>query len=204
MPSPPEIPHPAAMQLLASLTSPYARRLRILIAELGLDIPVVPTAPMDNPAALLTANPLGKVPALVLGEGTAIVDSPVIAAWLLARSPTQTLMPTTGTAHWHARTTEALTDGILDAAIILRFNTGQGVTSGVWTDRQYAAIDRTLAALPARIGASPYEDICIVIACEYLDLRFAAIDWRTTQPALAALQSRLTDTPALIATRPPQ
>ncbi len=191
------------MKLLASLTSPYGRKLRILAAELGLDLPLVETTPLDDPAVLLAANPLGKVPALVLDDGSVIVDSPVIAAWLLAQVPGQALLPIAGPAHWQALTTEALADGILDAAIVLRFNAVQGVTSGLWLDRQYRAIDRALAVLAGRIGDSGFGDICIAVACEYLDLRFPQIDWRGANPALADLQAHLGETPAFIATRPP-
>ncbi|WP_310496160.1 glutathione S-transferase N-terminal domain-containing protein [Sandarakinorhabdus sp.] len=191
------------MKLFASLTSPYARKLRILAHELKIGLPLEETSPLDDAAALLAANPLGKVPALVLDDGQVIVDSPVIAAFLLANVPEQKLIAATGAAHWQALTTEALADGILDAAIVLRFNAVQGVTTGLWLERQYRAIDRALAVLAMRIGHSGFGDICIVVACEYLDLRFAHIDWRGAQPALAELQARLGDTPAFAATRPP-
>lgn len=191
------------MKLLVSLTSPYGRKLRILAAELGLALPVVETSPMDDPAALLAANPLGKVPALILDDSAGIVDSPVIAAYLLGQAPGHTLMPESGLPHWQARTTEALADGILDAAIVLRFNLAQGVTTGLWLDRQYRAIDRALGVLSTRVGESRFGDICTLVACEYLDFRFPQIDWRSANPALAALQERLTDTPAFVATRPP-
>ena len=192
------------MQLFGSLTSPYVRKLRVLAAELGIELPLAEISPMDDGAALLAANPLGKVPALVLDDGKAIVDSPVIAAWLLAQRPGNAFMPAGGNAHWAARTTEAIADGILDAAIVLRFNAGQGVTSGMWVDRQYRAIDRGLAALAGRVSDGfGYAEICAVVACEYLDLRWPGIDWRGDQPALAALHDRLTARPSLVATRPP-
>lgn len=192
------------MKLLASQTSPYARKLRVLAAELGLELAVVETAPMDDGADLLGANPLGKVPALVLDDGTALVDSRVIAGYLLAQSPGNALLATDGAAHWAGLTTEAIADGILDAAINLRFNAAQGVTSGVWVERQHRAITRALAALPARTGDGfGLAEICTVIACEYLDLRFPGIDWRGDQPVLAALQARLTERPSLRTTRPP-
>jgi glutathione S-transferase len=192
------------MKLLASLTSPYARKLRVLALELGLAVETIETAPMDDGADLLAANPLGKVPVLVLADGSAIVDSRVIAGYLLGLAPGNALLTADGPAHWHGRTTEAIADGILDAAINLRFNAGQGVTSGLWVDRQYRAISRALAALPGRLGdGAGYPEICAVIACEYLDLRWPGIDWRGTQPALAALQARLAERPSLTATRPP-
>ena len=113
-------------------------------------------------------------------------------------------MAMTGMAHWTARTDEAIVDGILDAAIVLRFNLGQGITSGMWVDRQYRAIDRALAALAVRVGDGFGDgEICAVVAVEYLDLRWPGIDWRGAQPALAALQARWTDRESLRATRPP-
>ena len=192
------------MKLLASLTSPYARKLRIMALELGLPVELVETAPMDDTPALLGVNPLGKVPALVLDDGNAIVDSAVIAAYLLALAPGNGLLAAGGPAHWQGRTTEAIADGILDAAINLRFNAAQGVTSGLWVDRQYRAIDRAVAALAGRIGDGfGFGEICSIVACEYLDLRWPAIDWRGAEPALAALQTRLTARASFAATRPP-
>lgn len=190
------------MKLLASPTSPYARKLRVLAHHLGLDLPVVETMPMNDPAALLAVNPLGKVPALVLEDGSAIVDSPVIAAFLLAQVPGQTLLPADGPDHWQARTTEALADGVLDAAIILRFNMAQGITSGPWVDRQYSAITRALTVMNGRVGGSAFGDICIAVACDYLSFRFADLDWRTHNPALVELTDRLLVTDAFLATLP--
>jgi glutathione S-transferase len=191
------------VKLLASATSPYARKLRVIAHELGITLPVEDTTPMTDPAALLAANPLGKVPALVLDDGSAIIDSPVIAAFLLASVPGQQLMATSGPAHWHARTTEALADGVLDAAIILRFNMAQGITSGPWVDRQYRAIERALSVMNTRVGGSGLGDICCAVAVDYLSFRFPDLDWRIHNPALVALADQLLATPAFIATQPP-
>lgn len=191
------------MKLLASSTSPYARKLRVIAHELGIALPVEDTAPMNDPAALLAANPLGKVPALVLDDGSAIIDSPVIAAFLAASVPGQKLMAQSGHAHWQARTTEALADGVLDAAIILRFNMAQGITSGPWVDRQYRAIERALSVMNGRVGGNGFGDICCAVACDYLTFRFPDLDWRTHNPALAELTDRLLATPAFKATQPP-
>ncbi len=191
------------MKLLASATSPYARKLRVIAHELGIALPVEDTAPMADPAALLAANPLGKVPALVLEDGNAIIDSPVIAAFLIASVPGQQLLPESGHGHWQARTTEALADGVLDAAIILRFNMAQGITSGPWVDRQYRAIERALAVMNTRTGGSGFGDICITVACDYLSFRFPDLHWREHNAALAELADRLLATPAFVATQPP-
>jgi glutathione S-transferase len=190
------------MKLLASQTSPYARKLRVLAAELGLEMPLVETAPMEDGPALLAVNPLGKVPVLMTDDGP-VFDSPVIAGYLLAAAPGQRLMATAGPAHWAARTHEAIADGILDAVIIKRFNVLQGVTEGQWLDRQRRAIDRSLAVLAARIPDSfDYRTLTTVIACEYLDLRWPETEWRAQQPALADLQARVGERPSFVATRP--
>lgn len=196
------------MKLLASLTSPYARKLRVLALELDLAVELIETAPMADSPDFLAANPLGKVPVLLV-DGDAIVDSRVIAGYLLALAPGNALLPADGPAHWHGLTTEALADGILDAAINLRFNAGQGVKSGMWVDRQYRAIDRAVLGLAERVGDNPagalrWGDICTVVAVEYLDLRWPGIDWRGAAPALAALQAQLTSRGSMVATRPPQ
>jgi glutathione S-transferase len=191
------------MKLLGSATSPYVRKLRVIAHELGLALDYAETAALEDPAALLAANPLGKVPALILDDGETLVDSPVIAAYLISLSPSQTLVAATGMAHFRALTTEAIVDGILDAAIILRFNASQGVTSGMWVDRQFRAIDRALAVLATRVtDATSYAELAVVIACDYLDLRWPAIDWRA-HPQLAALHTQLAERPSLKATRPP-
>lgn len=196
------------MKLLASLTSPYGRKLRVLAHELGIDLPLEDTAPMADPAALLAANPLGKVPALVLddgsGGGSAIIDSPVIAAYLIGLVPAQTLLPVSGPAHWQARSTEALADGVLDAAIILRFNMAQGITAGPWVDRQYRAIERALAVMNGRVGGSDFGDICMAVACDYLTFRFPELNWQVHNPALEELVGRLLATSAFQATQPPR
>ena len=197
------------MKLLTSATSPYGRKLRILAHELALAVESVETAPMEDGADLLAVNPLGKVPALVLGDGTAIVDSRVIAGYLLAMAPGNPLLVAEGPDHWAGLTTEAIADGILDAAINLRFNAGQGVTNGTWVERQYRAIDRAVLGLAERVGDKAgggfgWGEICTLVAVEYLDLRWPAIDWRTAAPVLAALQAQYTDRASMAATRPPQ
>ena len=192
------------MKLLASSTSPYARKLRVLALELGLVVDLVETAPMADAPEFLAVNPLGKVPVLLV-DGDAIVDSRVIGGFLLALVPGNALLAAAGPAHWHGLTTEAIADGILDAAINLRFNAAQGVTSGVWVDRQYRAIDRAVLALAGRVGDRfGWAEICSLVAVEYLDLRWPMIDWRGAAPGLAALQAHHSDRMSMATTRPPQ
>jgi glutathione S-transferase len=201
------------MQLLASATSPFARKLRIVAHELGLAYDWVETAPMEDPPELKAANPLVKVPALILDDGTPLIDSPVIAAYLLSLAPAQTLLPAGGIAHWRGRAIEAIADGILDAAIGLRLEAAMGgeKRSPIWADRMRRAIDGGIAALPSRLAdyaavageGLSYPQICAVVAAEYLDFRFPQIDWRAAAPELASLQAALTDRPSFKDTRPP-
>ncbi len=197
------------MHLLASLTSPYARKLRAVASELALDLRVVLTAPMENPPALVAANPLRKVPALILDDGTSLIDSPVIAGYLLAQAPEQALMPSSGMVHWRMRSFEALTDGILDAAVALVFARASQLAAATVPSLQRAtvAIDLAVAALAAAhagVGQDSFgfHDICLVVALDYLDFRHPGIDWRA-QPGLAALHGRHAERPSLLTTRPP-
>ncbi len=195
------------MKLLGSPTSPYVRKCRVVALELGLAVTMAETFPLDDGTVLLAANPLGKVPALLLDDGAAIFDSPVIAAYLFSLAPGQALLAASGPAHWHDLTTEALADGILDAAIALRIEASHGDGANrnpMWPDRARRAIERSLQALAERSGSgSGYAELCTVIACEYLDLRWPGIDWRGMQPKLAALHARMAERPTLVATRPP-
>ena len=195
------------MQLLVSLTSPYARKLRMLALELGLDVEVVETPPMEDGPALHAANPLGKVPVLLLDDGTALYDSAVISGYMLSLVPGQTLQPTQGLAYWHARTDEALADGVLDASYLLRLEASHGEAgrNPLWPERYRRTIVRGTAALAAKVSATEtgYLELCTMVAVEYLDLRFPEIDWRGANPALAALHARLKDRASLVATRPP-
>lgn len=201
------------MRLLASATSPFARKLRIVAHELGIAYDWVETAPMEDPPALKAANPLVKVPALVLDDGTALVDSPVIAGYLLSLAAAQTLLPASGMAHWRGRTIEAVADGILDAAIGLRFEAAMGGEgrADVWAGRMRRAIDGGIAALPRLLAGYAavagdglsYPQVCAVVAADYLDFRFPQIDWRGAAPDLASLQQALTERPSFRDTRPP-
>ena len=203
------------MQLLYSPTSPYARKLRVLIRELDIldRVDEVAVAPLDNPAELRAANPLMRVPALIVdAAGTeTIFDSPVIAMYLCQMPSRQLMIPVEGDAHWWVRTIEALADGILDSALALRIG-GQTLTHE-WVERYGSAIDRALEALPRRLApldarlvpddAFSYAHVSVVCALEYLDFRFADRPWRQDHPALAALHAKWAERPSVRDTRPP-
>ena len=109
------------MKLFYSPTSPYARKCRALAIEKGIEgrLEIITASPMSNPPALQAANPLGKVPALLLDNGQCIVDSPVICAYLDSLTDAPRLIPADPAARIDALTREALADGIMDAAFAI-------------------------------------------------------------------------------------
>ena len=138
------------MKLIGALTSPYVRKVRIVMAEKKLDYQFV-LEDVWNSDAILQSNPLGKVPCLVLEGGEAVFDSRVIVEYLDTRSPVSRLIPEASRERTEVRTWEALADGLLDAALLVRLEqTWAGRTEaqrcGAWVDRQMGKIHACLAA----------------------------------------------------------
>src|SRR5947199_2254467 len=137
------------MKLLASLASPYTRKVRVVLAEkkIECELELVDVNPVDNPVN--AANPLGKVPTLVLDDGTALYDSRVIVEFLDARAPINRLIPDETRDRVAVRRWEALADGVLDAGLLVRYETlrEKRERSKVWTDKQVARIHRGMAVM---------------------------------------------------------
>jgi glutathione S-transferase len=144
------------MKLRYSPTSPYVRKVVVTALETGLydKIERVPTAPWDPNTDLPKDNPLGKVPALTLDDGTTLYDSPVICEYLDSQHSGAKLFPAAGVARWTALRRAALADGILDAGIARLLETRRPANeqSKGWIDRQSRTIDRGLDALEAEAG----------------------------------------------------
>ena len=203
------------MKLIGALTSPYVRKVRIVMAEKKLDFQLVLTD-VWNSAEILQANPLGKVPCLVTESGESIFDSRVIVEYLDALSPVGRLIPPSGRERAEVRTWEALADGILDASILARMESiWAGRTpeqrSQAWIDRQMSRVDGALAALSTGLADKPWcassafglADIATGCALGYLDFRFPHIDWRARHPNLARLAEKLAQRPSFAETLPP-
>ncbi len=175
------------MKLIYSPTSPYARKVRILILEKGIDIEGVATVPFEDESVLHDANPLGKVPALVVGE-TVIYDSPVICEYLDSLS--KPWLPN-GQAAWRQKTLHALGDGIIDAVLTFRMERirPQEQWWDFWAMRQENATVRALQHLESvadELGG-PWKFGNLAIACGlgYVDLRASDMQWRDHMPKLA-------------------
>ena len=202
------------MKLIGALTSPYVRKVRIVMAEKKLDYQFE-LEDVWAGDAMLKVNPLGKVPCLVLGGGEAIFDSRVIVEYLDTRSPLSRLIPETGRERTEVRTWEALADGLLDAAILARLEATWAPRgeqrSQAWIDRQLSRIDSALAAMSAGLADKPFcagihlslADIAVGCALGYLDFRFPQIAWRDRHANLAKLAEKLFARQSFIDTRPP-
>lgn len=202
------------MKLIGSLTSPYVRKVRVVMAEKKLDYQLVLEDVWGNDA-ILKSNPLGKVPCLVMEGGEAIFDSRVIVEYLDTLSPVGKLIPPSGRERVEVRTWEALADGICDAAILARMEQTwaprEGARSQAWIDRQLGRARSALKAMSQGLGDKPWcngnhftlADVAAGAALFYLDYRFAAIDWRAEHPNLGRLAEKLAARPSFADTAPP-
>ena len=205
------------MKLIGALTSPYVRKVRIVMAEKKLDYQLVLEDVWSADTTIAQANPLGKVPCLVMDGAEAIFDSRVIVEYLDTLSPVGKLIPTSGRERTEVKTWEALADGLLDASILARLeNTWPGRTpkqrSQAWADRQMDKVHGALKAMSHGLGDKAFchvihfslADVSVGCALGYLDFRFADIDWRTPYPNLAKLTEKLALRQSFIDTAPPK
>jgi glutathione S-transferase len=204
------------MKLIGSLTSPYVRKVRVVLAEKKLDYKFAVEDVWSADTTITEANPLGKVPCLVMEGGEAIFDSRVIVEYVDTLSPVGKLIPLSGRERVEVRTWEALADGLLDAAILARMEqTWSGRTeaqrSAAWIDRQLGKVHACLKAMSLGLGDRPWctgihhslADIAVGCALGYVDFRFGHIDWRTDYPNLHKLYDKLSQRQSFIDTAPP-
>jgi glutathione S-transferase len=204
------------MKLIGSATSPYVRKVRIVMAEKKLDFQFILEDVWAANTAIGASNPLGKVPCLVMEGGEAVFDSRVIVEYLDTLSPVGKLIPTQGRERAEVKTWEALADGLIDAAILARLEaswSGRSAKqrSDAWIDRQMGKIDATLKAMSTGLGDKAFcsgihfslSDVAVGCALGYLDLRFTQINWRELYPNLNRLQDKLMQRPSFAETIPP-
>ena len=183
------------MKLFYSSASPFARKVLVCARERGLAgrIEVVPASVAPNKANLELArhNPLMKVPALQRDDGSALYDSAVICEYLDSLGDAPPLFPPSGETRWRVLRLHALGDGILDAALLARYETlsrPEALRWPEWLDGQYAKIDHALNYLegnPAEFaGGVDIGTITVGCALGYLDFRFAHRPWRDSRPRL--------------------
>lgn len=196
--------------LRSAAASPFVRKVRIAAALCGLDERIkIEVADTTDPADPLRGqNPIGKIPVLILEDGTVLYDSAVIAEFLDAEAGGGVIIPT-GADHFRVLTMQALADGIMEASVLrideTRFRTPE-MYSARWLENQTGKVERGLAtfeAAPPPLSSPPnVGQIALACALGYLDFRFEG-KWRETYPGLVAwLDDFATRVPSFEATRP--
>lgn len=189
------------MKLIGSTTSPYVRKVRIVLAEKRMDCDFVKEDVWSPDTSIGQTNPLGKVPVLVLDDGTPLYDSRVIVEYLDARAPTAKLIPDENRDRAEVKTWEALADGTNDAAVamLLEGKRDEGIRLQGWIDRQRTKVDRCLAEMSRSLGKNTWchdksfslADVATGVALGYLVFRFPDIDWQQQYPNLLAHYNKL-------------
>jgi glutathione S-transferase len=200
------------VKLYYSATSPFVRKCLVSAHELGLRerIELLPATPhpVNRDRALIVCNPLGKVPTLVTDDGAVLYDSRVICEYLNALGDRH-LMPDEAAERWGASCDAALGDGIMEAAVLVRYETfarPEYLRWKDWIDGQMDKVSCSLAEIEAR--AATFErridlgTIAIGCALGYLDFRFAALGWKNSHPKTAAWFERFAGRESMVATVP--
>jgi glutathione S-transferase len=201
------------LKLHYNVASPYVRKVMAVAIETRLEARLEPVTPMMTPvnpdAGLTRDNPLGKVPCLFTDEGVALFDSRVICEYLDSLHDGPKMFPPGGTARWSALRRQAQGDGIMDAAVLTRYETflrPEERRWPEWIEGQKLKFRRALDSLEAESDAfGDTIDIgTITIGCAlgYLDFRYGDEDWRATRPRLAAWFERFSRRPSMARTAP--
>ncbi|HEY4317997.1 MAG TPA: glutathione S-transferase N-terminal domain-containing protein [Herbaspirillum sp.] len=191
------------MKLIASLGSPYVRKVRIVMAEKKIDYDLVLEDPWSATTLIQQSNPLGKVPCLMMDDGGAMFDSRVIVEYLDILTPVGKLIPVSGRERAEVKCWEALADGLQDAGSLLRREKMRPAAKQdeSWIKRQQGKIDVALKAMSEGLGDKPFcvgihyslADVATGCALDWLSFRFPELTWREDYPELAKLLDKLSE-----------
>lgn len=200
------------MKLIGSHTSPFVRKVRIVLAEKKIEYDFVIDSPWLEGSKVPNINPLGKIPALVLDDDTPLFDSRVIVEYIDSVTPNNKLIPAPSRERTEVKRWEALADGVCDAAaaVFLEAKRPPAQQSADWIARQRDKITRGLEFMAEELGEKPFcmgthlslADIAVGAALGYLCFRFADIDWQAAHPNLGKLYAKLMQRPSLADTAP--
>jgi len=201
------------MKLIGSLASPFVRKARIVLAEKKIDYQFVLEDVWSPETTIHTFNPIGKVPCLVMEDGEAVFDSRVICEYVDTLSPVGKLIPQSGRERVEVRCWEALADGMLDAAVLIRLEGTQREASqrnDDWLARQRRKIDEGLVAMSQGLAGKPWcannhyslADVAVGCALGYLDFRMPELNWREKYPNLDKHFGKLSQRQSFIDTLP--
>jgi glutathione S-transferase len=192
------------MKLIGSSASPYVRKVRIVMAEKKLDYTFTLEDVWSPDTTILQSNPLGKVPCLIMEDGGAMFDSRVIVEYLDTLTPVGKLIPPNGRERAEVKCWEALADGVLDAAILVRLEKLQrpaALQSAAWIERQMEKVIAGLNAMSTGLADKPFcsgthytlADVATGCALGWVSFRFPEINWRVDHPNLAKLFDKLSE-----------
>jgi glutathione S-transferase len=201
------------MKLIGSVTSAYVRKARVVLAEKKLDYQFELENVWAPETKIAASNPLGKVPCLVMEDGSTMYDSRVIAEYLDTLTPVCKLLPANSRDRANVKVWEALADGVLDAAVLAylerTWRPGEQ-QSQAWFDRQMGKVHGGLAVMAENLGEQPFcmgihytlADVAVGCTLGWLSFRVPDIDWRSTYPNLARLFDKLSERPSFKDTVP--
>ncbi len=201
------------IKLIGSLTSPYVRKVRVVMAEKKIDYEFTLEDVWNRDTGIQQFNPLGKVPCLVMEDGGAMFDSSVIVEYLDTLTPVGKLIPVGGRERAEVKCWEALADGVLDAGVLIRNEKTQRpveLQSAEWLARQTAKVHGGLKAMADGLGDTTFcagthytlADVAVGCALGWLLFRFPEIEWRDTYPTLSKLYDKLAERPSFVDTVP--
>lgn len=200
------------MKLIGSPSSPYVRKVRIVMAEKKLDYQFEIEDVYAGDATIQNFNPLGKIPCLVMEDGGALFDSRVIVEYVDTLSPVTRLIPQGGRERAMVKVWEAISDGVLDAGAAIRLENKRPPEqrSQAWIDRQLGKIAASLSNMDASLANQTayctgvnysLADVAVGCALGYLDHRFSDIDWRSQHANLARLEEKLATRQSFVDTK---
>ncbi len=200
------------MKLLGSVPSPFTRKVRIVLAEKRVECSFEHVEVMAADSPVPAHNPLGKIPVLVLDDGSTLYDSRVIAEFLDTVSPKGRLIPEESRDRIAVRRWEALADGTIDAGILIRYEQAREkhLQSADWISRQNGKLERGLVEMAHELADKPWchgngftlADIAFGCTLGWLVFRFPQIDWRGSHPNLAKHFDKLSERPSFADTIP--
>jgi glutathione S-transferase len=190
------------MKLLGTNTSPYVRKVRLVLLEKNIRHDYLVDPPREPGSQVARVNPLGRIPALILDDETCVFDSPVIAEYVDTLNDTPALIPRTNAlARMRVKRWEALADGIMDSAVVVRTESMRPVENQIANTISVHnnAITRALSFAAVELGQKEWcegssitlADVALVSALIYLDLRQPERDWRASHPDLAKWFARI-------------
>jgi glutathione S-transferase len=193
-------------KLISATPSPYARKVRIALAEKGLPFELLTEVPWDHTTATPKYNPLEKLPVLILEDGSSVYESSFILQYLEWKHPEIPLLPADIEGKIAARRLEVLCDGVCDAVVLTFFERmrSEAARSPEWLARQRRKIDGGVREMARLVGDHSFAvgshfslgDIAVGTALGYLSVRFAEFDWRSQYPDLALFSARLEARPS--------